>query len=86
MPEAILCHDFLAGGAVWVTFTDALRDGSTDGEVKLAAGDPMSLVAIRNKALVLVRVCERNTPVVGPVVYRVKKFKYCVVVLTYKLC
>ena len=66
VPEAVLCNHLLAGGAVWVTLTDALRDGPTDGEVKLAAGDLMHLVAIRNETLVQVLQCERNTPVVSP--------------------
>ena len=67
VPEAILCHHLLAGGAVWVTLTDTLRDGPTDGEVKLAAGDLMPLVAVGNETLVQVLPCERNTPIVSPV-------------------
>lgn len=76
MPVAVLCHHFLAGGAIGVTPTDTLRDGSTDREVKLAAGDLMRLVAVRNKTLVQVLPHERNTPVVRSEQTRGLKFKH----------
>ena len=66
--EAVLCHHLLASGAVWVALTDALGDGPTDGEVKLAAGDLMPLIAVGNETLVQVLQCEGNAPVVSSVV------------------
>ena len=67
VPEAILCHHLLAGRGVWVTLTDALGEGPTDGEVKLAAGDLMPLVAIGNETIIHVLKFERNTPIISPV-------------------
>ena len=54
VPEAVLCHHLLAGCGVWVTFTDALGEGPTDREVKLAAGDMMPFIAIWNKTIIQV--------------------------------
>jgi hypothetical protein len=67
VPEAVLCHHLLACRSVSVPPTDSLGEGPTDGEVKLAAGDMMSLVAIGNETLVQALRCKRNTPVVSPV-------------------
>ena len=67
VPEAILCYHLLAGRSVWVTLTDALGEGPTDGEVKLTAGDMMPLVAIGNETIIRVLQCERNTPIISPV-------------------
>ena len=67
VPESIKCHHLLAGRSVWVTVTDALGEGPTDREVKLAAGDMRSLVAIGNETIIHGLQCKRNTPIISPV-------------------